>query len=327
MDVGATTFPASDASFAAYVRQVLGARRWDLQSPEGRALLQALLRHSYPVATVIAREQLVPDGRLALATVVAVYRDGFAVSPGDAPRWMSEVFERYGSEAYGLALAVLRDPAAADAALEDALLSTVRRDWLARDRDAAGFSLLYAVRQRATGMLRHRNQVDPSWDTGEPSTVEVAGDLPGREAGLGPGTARARHALSPDLRVVFDLSYMEGLAPDATGLRLGIDPGQVVDRLDDALKMLVTALANELAGQPDASAGEMPREALPVHAALARWREAELRVARAQTGGPEHNAAAEERDSARANYWAAIERVGHLRATYEAAVARHRAEP
>ena len=68
-------FPASDVIFGERVRRVIAHNRWDLQSPEGIALMQAVLRRSYPMATVL-REVQTLDGGWQPTRIVAVHRDG-----------------------------------------------------------------------------------------------------------------------------------------------------------------------------------------------------------------------------------------------------------
>ena len=68
-------FPASDVIFGERVRRVIARSRWDLQSPEGIALMQAVLRKNYPLATVLPEIRTL-DGAWQPIRVVAVHRDG-----------------------------------------------------------------------------------------------------------------------------------------------------------------------------------------------------------------------------------------------------------
>jgi hypothetical protein len=68
-------FPAADVQFGQRVRTFVYGHRWHLDSPEGVALLQALLRESYPMATVIpGRRRLSADPEAV--PILDVYRDG-----------------------------------------------------------------------------------------------------------------------------------------------------------------------------------------------------------------------------------------------------------
>jgi hypothetical protein len=76
-------FPSSDLGFGERVRAFVHSERWHLASAEGTALLQALLRESYPLASVVPHERLlVDDGHLV--QVLDVFRDG--VDPTVRPR-------------------------------------------------------------------------------------------------------------------------------------------------------------------------------------------------------------------------------------------------
>ena len=62
MRVLAACNPKSDAGFAERVRRVVAQDQWDLGSPEGIALVQAVLRQSYPMAAVLSRGGLWSGG-------------------------------------------------------------------------------------------------------------------------------------------------------------------------------------------------------------------------------------------------------------------------
>ena len=67
-------FPSSDARFGEHVRSFVHRERWQLDSPEGVALLQSLIRTSYTMVSVSSREQVLSrDGHTV--TVIDVYRD------------------------------------------------------------------------------------------------------------------------------------------------------------------------------------------------------------------------------------------------------------
>lgn len=67
-------FPTSDTRFGEHVRSFVHRERWHLDSAEGVALLQALLRTSYPMVSVSSHEQVLSrDGHTV--TVIDVFRD------------------------------------------------------------------------------------------------------------------------------------------------------------------------------------------------------------------------------------------------------------
>ncbi len=77
----AVCFPVADLSFGERVRRFVEQDRWDLASPTGIALMQALLRESYPLATVRPETRRL-DGGWHPAVVLDVYRDGTPVAAG-----------------------------------------------------------------------------------------------------------------------------------------------------------------------------------------------------------------------------------------------------
>lgn len=111
--------PASDVGFAERVRRVLSQDRWDLDSAEAIALMQAVLRQSYPMATVLSHDGVWAGGQRR-TVVLDVYRDG---APGAAElevRWAGAVYDRSGVAAYRLATRILGDGAAAELVVERA---------------------------------------------------------------------------------------------------------------------------------------------------------------------------------------------------------------
>jgi hypothetical protein len=71
----AVCFPATDVRFGERVRRVIDRGSWDLASPEGIALIQALLRESYPMATVLPSDAQLGGGWQP-TLVLDVHRDG-----------------------------------------------------------------------------------------------------------------------------------------------------------------------------------------------------------------------------------------------------------
>ena len=80
--------PASDGTFRERVSRLVGTHPWDLRSPEGIALVQDVLRETYPSATVTAPGAF-GDGN---EDIVTVHRDG-----GDSAS--SRAFELWSSAA------------------------------------------------------------------------------------------------------------------------------------------------------------------------------------------------------------------------------------
>ncbi len=110
-DIVALCFPTSDADFRARVRAFLDAGSWELDSPEGVALLQALLRESFPVAAVVHRPHEVMPG-VRIPRVVEVYRDGLVRTVNEAlavRRTRRSAWLHVDLEAPGMIIAAWRD--------------------------------------------------------------------------------------------------------------------------------------------------------------------------------------------------------------------------
>jgi len=161
-----------------------------------------------------------------------------AIARGDEGA-LAELYDRLGRIAYGLALRILRDPALAQDAVQDAFLG-VWRTAAAFDprRGKAQTWLLTLVHRRAVDVVRREDrrrteQLDDAPVAASESTDEEASI---REQRRSVQAALAR--LPPDQREALELSYYGGLTQSELSERLGIPLGTVKSRVFAGLARL-----------------------------------------------------------------------------------------
>jgi RNA polymerase sigma-70 factor, ECF subfamily len=153
-----------------------------------------------------------------------------AMARGDE-RALAELYDRLGRVSYALAVRVLRDPALAQDAVQDAFLAA----W----RTAAAFDVrrgraqtwvLTLVHRRAVDVVRReeRRRTEQLEDLPVPSGASTEEEASVREQRRAVQTALAQ--LSPDQREVLELSYYGGLTQAELADRLGVPLGTVKSR-------------------------------------------------------------------------------------------------
>jgi RNA polymerase sigma-70 factor (ECF subfamily) len=161
-----------------------------------------------------------------------------AISRGDEQA-LASLYDRYGRIAYGLALRILRDPALAQDAVQDAFLSAWRTA-VSFDpgRGNARTWLLTLVHRRAVDLVRReeRRRGDPLAD------VPVAsGDATDEAAEVRDERRRVQAALAQltaDQREALELAYYGGLSQSELAERLGVPLGTVKSRMFAGLARL-----------------------------------------------------------------------------------------
>jgi RNA polymerase sigma factor (sigma-70 family) len=152
---------------------------------------------------------------------------------------LGELYDRFGRVAYGLALRILRDPALAQDAVQDAMLSA----W----RTAASFDprrgnastwLLTLVHRRAVDVVRRedRRRAQPI----ENAPI-ASGDATDETAELREQRRAVQAALAqlpPEQREALELAYYGGLSQSELAERLGVPLGTVKSRMFSALSKL-----------------------------------------------------------------------------------------
>ena len=112
------TYPTGDTAFARRVHRVLGLGAWEFDSDQDVALLQGVLRTSFPMTAVVVDRSC--ESSSGPTTHLSVYRDGLAASPEASNAWVGAVYDRGAPSAYRLAIQLLDDGPAAEAVVEQA---------------------------------------------------------------------------------------------------------------------------------------------------------------------------------------------------------------
>ena len=162
---------------------------------------------------------------------------------------LAELYDRFGRSAYGLALRVLRDPAHAQDAVQEAFLAAWRTapsyDPL---RAKASTWILTIVHRRAVDLVRReeRRRGAPLEDGPIP-----AGDATDEEAWVRDRRRAVQAALAqlpPDQREALELAYYGGLTQSELAERLGVPLGTIKSRMFAGLSKLRELLPDEDGG-------------------------------------------------------------------------------
>jgi RNA polymerase sigma-70 factor, ECF subfamily len=174
-----------------------------------------------------------------------------AIGTGDE-RALADLYDRFGRVAYGLALRIVRDPALAQDAVQDAFLGA----W----RTAASFDSRRGKAQTWLLTLVHRRAVDVVRREERRRAEQLADDAPApasaatdEEAALREQRRTVQDALArlpADQREALELAYYGGLTQTELAERLGIPLGTVKSRVFAGLARLRDLLgeAGEAAG-------------------------------------------------------------------------------
>jgi RNA polymerase sigma-70 factor, ECF subfamily len=157
---------------------------------------------------------------------------------------LSELYDRYGRVAYNLAYRILRDPALAEDAVQEAFLTVWRT--AARflpERSKASTWILTLVHRRAVDLVRReeRRRAEPLDETLEP-----AGEETDESAWLRLERERVQTALRrlPDQqREALELAYYGGFTQSELAERLGLPLGTIKSRMFAGLARMRELLA------------------------------------------------------------------------------------
>jgi RNA polymerase sigma factor (sigma-70 family) len=153
---------------------------------------------------------------------------------------LAELYDRYGRIAYGLALRVLRDPALAEDAVQEAFLAVWRgAQRFVPERAKASAWIMTVVHRRAVDLVRHeqRRRAEPLEDTTAAGTEGSAEDV----AWLRLERERVQAALArlPDReREAIELAYYGGFTQSELAERLGQPLGTIKSRMFTGLARL-----------------------------------------------------------------------------------------
>ena len=162
---------------------------------------------------------------------------------------LAELYDRHGRVAYGLALRIVRDPALAEDAVQDAFLAAWRSAGrFVAERAKASTWLLTLVHRRAVDLVRReqRRRADPIDDV-EPASDEATDDL----VWLRFERERVQEALRalPDAqREALELAYYGGFTQSELADRLGLPLGTIKSRMFAGLSRL-RELLEDTAGE------------------------------------------------------------------------------
>jgi RNA polymerase sigma-70 factor (ECF subfamily) len=152
---------------------------------------------------------------------------------------LGELYDRYGRVAYGLALRILRDPALAEDAVQDAFLSVFRSAaGFAAERGTPKTWILTLVHRRAVDLVRRQQRAGA-----EPlEAVEpVAGGATDEEAAVREQRRAVQEALrrlTREQREALELAYYGGLTQSEIAERLAVPLGTVKSRMFAGLAAL-----------------------------------------------------------------------------------------
>jgi RNA polymerase sigma-70 factor (ECF subfamily) len=169
---------------------------------------------------------------------------------GGSERALAEVYDRFGGVAYGVALRILRDPALAQDAVQDAFLAAWRTAAsFDPSRGTASTWLLTLVHRRAVDLVRREERRRA--DVLDESTPVASGDSTDEAAEVRAERRRVQAALTrlpPDQREALELAYYGGLSQSQLAERLGIPLGTIKSRMFAALATLRDLLQDDKGG-------------------------------------------------------------------------------
>jgi RNA polymerase sigma-70 factor (ECF subfamily) len=161
-----------------------------------------------------------------------------AVAQSDEPA-LGELYDRFGRIAYGLALRVLRDPALAEDAVQDAFLQIWRSaERFEAERAKASTWVLTFVHRRAVDLVRReeRRRTEPVESAPEPTRPGADEDVEVRSKRQIVQDALRR--LPDEQRQAIELAYYGGLTQSELAERLDQPLGTIKSRMFAGLQQL-----------------------------------------------------------------------------------------
>ena len=159
---------------------------------------------------------------------------------GGSEQALAELYDRFGGVAHGVALRILRDPALAQDAVQDAFLAAWRTA-AAFDpaRGNASTWLLTLVHRRAVDLVRREERrradvIDESTPVASGEATDEAAEIRAERRAVQAALAQLR----PDQREALELAYYGGLSQSQLAERLGVPLGTVKSRMFTALATL-----------------------------------------------------------------------------------------
>ncbi|HET7856776.1 MAG TPA: sigma-70 family RNA polymerase sigma factor [Gaiellaceae bacterium] len=157
---------------------------------------------------------------------------------------LATLYDRYGRVAYGLALRVLRDPALAEDAVQEAFLQVWRSaDRFAPERAKASTWILTFVHRRAVDLVRReeRRRTEPA--DAAPAPAGPGADEESERRSKREVVQDALRRLPAEQREAIELAYYGGYTQSELAERLGQPLGTIKSRMFTGLMRLRTLLA------------------------------------------------------------------------------------
>jgi len=154
---------------------------------------------------------------------------------------LAELYDRYGRVAYGLALRIVRDPALAEDAVQEAFLTLWRTAGSFRsDKAKPSTWILTLVHRRAVDVVRReeRRRAAPLEGTEEPEERGLAADEEIELSDRRRLVQEALRRLPDEQREALELAYYGGLTQSELAERLGQPLGTIKSRMFAGLTRL-----------------------------------------------------------------------------------------
>jgi RNA polymerase sigma factor (sigma-70 family) len=166
---------------------------------------------------------------------------------------LAELYDRYSRVAYGLALRVVRDPALAEDAVQEAFLTVWRSAGSFRsDRAKPSTWILTLVHRRAVDVVRReeRRRAAPLEGNEEPDAYGLATDEEIELTDRRRLVQQALRQLPDEQREALELAYYGGLTQSELAERLSVPLGTIKSRMFTGLGRLRDILADAGLDEP-----------------------------------------------------------------------------
>jgi RNA polymerase sigma-70 factor (ECF subfamily) len=176
-----------------------------------------------------------------------------ALAAREDERALAELYDRYSRVAYGLALRIVRDPALAEDAVQEAFLTVWRTAGSFRpDRAKPSTWILTLVHRRAVDVVRReeRRRAAPLEGTEEPDERGLAADEEIELTDRRRLVQEALRQLPDEQREALELAYYGGLTQSELAERLSVPLGTIKSRMFTGLRRLRDLLSEAGLDEP-----------------------------------------------------------------------------
>jgi RNA polymerase sigma factor (sigma-70 family) len=176
-----------------------------------------------------------------------------ALAARDDEGALAVLYDRYGRVAYGLALRIVRDPALAEDAVQEAFLTLWRTAGSFRaDKAKPSTWILTLVHRRAVDLVRReeRRRAAPLEPGDEPDAQGLATDEEIELTDRRRLVQAALRQLPDDQREALELAYYGGLTQSELAERLAVPLGTIKSRMFTGLRRLRDLLAEAGLDEP-----------------------------------------------------------------------------